>query len=156
MSSFTCSICTSSKKGAVCISLSCGHVFYRDWLNGLWNVYISDGDVERVGCPDPQCVKDGKEAAEEDIKKVVQSDIFNRWKDLYDNRTFSAGEGALFSTWKRCLHSIAGISPTYCPLLHCQALVPYVPHDDLDPVWKLFRECGNCGYSFCSYCLQPW
>jgi len=28
---------------------------------------IQEGDVARVGCPDPRCVKDNREAAEQEV-----------------------------------------------------------------------------------------
>lgn len=88
--SFTCEICMSSYKGAGCIRLTCTHVFCRVCLDDFWKVYISEGDITRVGCPDPQCVKERKEATEDEVKRVLAPEVFQRLKFLRDKRAFEA------------------------------------------------------------------
>jgi len=137
--SFTCEVCMSTHKGAHCILLSCGHVFCRACLHGFWNVYIAEGNIARVACPDPQCMKTPKEASEDEVERVLEPGVFERWKSLRTKREFEAS-----------------ISPVYCPMPNCQAPVPYVPDEDPNPVWQLFRACTNCGFAFCSYCNASW
>ena len=55
--SYECSVCFNSRKGSRCLLLSCGHIFCRECLEDGWKLYIAEGDVSRVGCLDPSCVK---------------------------------------------------------------------------------------------------
>ena len=52
---------------------------------------ISEGDVDRVGCPDPECVKKSHEAAEEEVARVVSGADISRWKWLREKRDFDRG-----------------------------------------------------------------
>ena len=52
---------------------------------------ISEGDVERVGCPDPECVKEGKKSSEEDISRVVSEQELERWKWLKTKKQLELG-----------------------------------------------------------------
>lgn len=88
---YACEVCLSSIKGAKCISLACGHVFCRACLVDFWGLCISEGDVDRVGCPDPGCIRQGTGASEEDIRRVVSSEEVKRWKWLKDKKEFEKG-----------------------------------------------------------------
>ena len=52
---------------------------------------IREGSVSRVGCPDPECVKNGDEASEEDVRRVVSEDEVRRWKWLLVKRVVEKG-----------------------------------------------------------------
>jgi len=52
---------------------------------------IEEGDVGRVGCPDPECVKKGNEASEEEVARVVTETELQRWKWLREKRTYDRG-----------------------------------------------------------------
>ena len=88
---YNCEICLSSIKGSKCILLSCSHVFCRPCLQDFWKLCISEGDVGRVGCPDPQCVKEGKEANEDEVRRVVTEEEVRRWKWLRQKRLIEKG-----------------------------------------------------------------
>ena len=88
---YACGVCLSSIKGAKCIPLSCGHVFCRACLVDFWGLCISEGDVDRVGCPDLGCVKQGMKASEEDVQRVVSSEEVRRWKWLKEKRELEKG-----------------------------------------------------------------
>lgn len=88
---YACEVCLSSIKGAKCISLACGHVFCRACLVDFWGLCISEGDVDRVGCPDPGCVKQGSKASEEDIRRVVSTEEVARWKWLKEKKELERG-----------------------------------------------------------------
>jgi E3 ubiquitin-protein ligase RNF14 len=90
--SFACSICLTSLKGANCIQLACLHVFCRPCLQDYWGLCIKEGDVSRVCCPDPECVKKGDEAKEEDVRRVVSEDEVRRWKWLLVKRSMEKGQ----------------------------------------------------------------
>lgn len=88
---YACQVCLSSIKGAKCTSLACGHVFCRACLVDFWGLCISEGDVDRVGCPDPGCVKQGTKASEEDVRRVVSTEEVRRWKWLKDKKELEKG-----------------------------------------------------------------
>jgi E3 ubiquitin-protein ligase RNF14 len=92
-----CEVCLSSIKGAKCISLACGHVFCRACLVDFWGLCISEGDVDRLGCPDPGCVKQGIKTSEEDVQRVVSSEEVARWKWLKEKKELE--NGTLLMYW---------------------------------------------------------
>lgn len=89
--SYSCEICLTSIKGARCVLLSCSHVFCRPCLEDFWKLCITEGDVGRVGCPDSACVKEGREASEEEVRRVVTEDEVRRWKWLRQKRLTDKG-----------------------------------------------------------------
>lgn len=93
--SYNCEICLTSIKGARCVPLSCSHVFCRPCLEEFWNLCIAEGDVGRVGCPDAICVKEGREATEEEVRRVVTDDGVRRWKWLRQKRLTDRGRFSL-------------------------------------------------------------
>lgn len=103
--SYSCSICLASLKGAKCIQLACSHVFCRPCLLDFWGLCIKEGDVGRVGCPDPECVKKGNEAKEEDVRRVVSDDEIKRWKWLLAKREVEKGAPIMLETLMRFLWS---------------------------------------------------
>jgi E3 ubiquitin-protein ligase RNF14 len=102
---YTCSVCFSSKKGARCLALNCGHIFCRECLQDGWQLYIAEGDVGHVGCLAPTCVKESREANEEEVRRVVTEEEVLRWKWLREKRMFE--RGALL--YQR--HSLASMEP---------------------------------------------
>ncbi|KAI0803062.1 RWD-domain-containing protein [Irpex lacteus] len=137
--SYSCEVCLTSIKGARCLRLSCSHVFCRSCLEDFWKLCIKEGDVTRVGCPDPACVKDAREATEEEVRRVVTEEEVKRWKWLRQKRLFEK-------------------DPTmvHCPVPFCQNPVPRPTNVDEDSPWERLRTCGECGYSFCAYCRRTW
>jgi len=64
---FTCAICFSGSK---CIHLSaCSHVFSRGYLTDSWSLRVREGDVDKVACADPECVK--KESKQQDTNEYT-------------------------------------------------------------------------------------
>ncbi|KAK7694417.1 hypothetical protein QCA50_001603 [Cerrena zonata] len=137
--SYNCEICMTSIKGARCILLSCSHVFCRSCLVDFWGLCISEGDVGRVGCPDPQCVKDGREANEEEVRRVVTEEEVRRWKWLRQKQAMEKDP-----------------SIVHCPVSFCQAPVGKSQDAEEGSGWERLRECQDCGFSFCAYCKRTW
>ncbi|KAF5355942.1 hypothetical protein D9756_004264 [Leucocoprinus leucothites] len=90
--SYPCSICLTSLKGSKCLRLSCDHIFCRSCLEDFWKLCIEEGDVGRVGCADPDCVKMGREAQEEEVARVVSEEDLQRWRWLREKRNLERGK----------------------------------------------------------------
>jgi hypothetical protein len=88
----SCPICLNRLPGTRCISLSpCSHVACRDCLGRFWGHCIKEGDVARVGCPDPNCVKENRQASTGDVKAVVSDEEVVRWQRLLRKREVEQG-----------------------------------------------------------------
>ncbi|KAJ3907848.1 RWD-domain-containing protein [Lentinula edodes] len=140
--SYSCSICITSLKGSKCLQLSCKHIFCRCCLQDFWGLCITEGDVLRVGCPDPQCVKEGRQANEEEVARAVSEEAVARWRWLKE---------------KSMIEKDPSIS--ICPMVLCQKPVPK-PHitdsEESESGWHRLRTCASCSYSFCSFCKRTW
>lgn len=47
--------------------------------------------MDRVGCPDLGCVKQGTKASEDDVQRVVSPEEVRRWKWLKEKRELEKG-----------------------------------------------------------------
>ncbi|OBZ78844.1 E3 ubiquitin-protein ligase itt1 [Grifola frondosa] len=137
--SYECEICLTSIKGGRCILLSCSHVFCRSCLEDFWKLCIKEGDVGRVGCPDPKCVKSGREANEEEVRRVITEEEVRRWKWLKEKRAIEKDPSII-----------------HCPVPLCQTPVPKPANTEEGSSWERLRTCPECGYSFCAYCRRTW
>ncbi|KZV77620.1 RWD-domain-containing protein [Peniophora sp. CONT] len=138
--SYECSVCFNSRKGSRCLLLSCGHIFCRECLEDGWKLYIAEGDISHVGCLDPTCVKEGREADEEEVRRVVTEEEVRRWLWLRQKRVFERDPQTV-----------------HCPMALCQTPIPK-PTDLVDDGsgWERLRTCPACNYSFCSFCKRTW
>lgn len=103
--SYSCQICLTSIKGARCFLLSCSHVFCRSCLEDFWKLCIAEGEISRVGCPDPKCVKEGREANEEEVRRVVTEEEVRRWKWLREKRMHERGASLCGHGTESCVHN---------------------------------------------------
>ncbi|KAJ9258298.1 hypothetical protein DTO207G8_1473 [Paecilomyces variotii] len=83
---FECGVCLEPKKGTVCYRLlQCSHVFCVPCLQDFYNTCITEGDVESVRCPAPDCGKGPEPRGEEPTDS-------SRTKRKKQNRTLSPSE----------------------------------------------------------------
>ncbi|KAL1739268.1 hypothetical protein HDZ31DRAFT_49654 [Schizophyllum fasciatum] len=138
--SYPCAVCLTSLKGAKCLRLACEHIFCRGCLEDFWKLCITEGDVGRVGCPDPECVKDNREASEEEVARVVNPEELARWRWLREKRDLERDPTII-----------------HCPIASCQRAIPR-PQDIADPSsgWARFRSCPSCSFCFCAFCKRTW
>ncbi|CCM02196.1 uncharacterized protein FIBRA_04276 [Fibroporia radiculosa] len=153
--SYICEVCLTSIKGARCILLSCSHVFCRACLEDFWKLCITEGDIGRVGCPDPQCIKSGREANEEEVRRVVTEEEVRRWKWLREKRELEKGKSA-GSEMTVALTITADPTIIHCPMSFCQRPVPKGNNVEEGTGWERLRTCPDCDYSFCAYCKRTW
>lgn len=158
-SSYPCSVCLTSSKGSKCLQLHCKHIFCRSCLEDFWKMCIQEGDIGRVSCPDPECIKKGSEASEEEVARVVTDAELQRWKWLREKRAYERGITTSFLSLP-CLISYFTLDPTiiHCPITVCQGPVPKPADIDEDSGsgWSKFRQCPKCSFSFCAYCKRTW
>ncbi|TFK71862.1 RWD-domain-containing protein [Pluteus cervinus] len=135
---YACSICMDLFKGRRCIRLSCSHIFCRPCLTEFWVLSITEGNIDKVACVDPECLKKkDNRALPEEVKELVTTVLYHRWKELRLKRT-------------------AEIDPTatFCP--RCEEPVWPGPEVQRPNGWKKYRCCTACSFSYCSTCLQTW
>ncbi|KAJ6574866.1 hypothetical protein B0H19DRAFT_1126090 [Mycena capillaripes] len=137
--SYGCAVCLTSVKGAKCLQLSCEHVFCRSCLYDYWSFSIAEGNVEKLGCPDPECVKIGRESGEAEIAQVVSEQEVRRWRWLKEKIMLERDP-----------------SIVHCPMVFCQALVPRPLESQTDSGGDRLRICTSCSFSFCGFCKRTW
>ncbi|KAK7025550.1 hypothetical protein VNI00_015903 [Paramarasmius palmivorus] len=141
--SYPCSICMDYFKGSKCLKLSCNHIFCRSCLQDFWGLCIKEGDISRVGCPDPECVKQGREATEEEVARVVSGgdDEIRRWRWLREKAAVERDPTIM-----------------HCPMSWCQkpVLKPRLAEGQEESGWDRLRTCPSCSYSFCAFCRRTW
>ncbi|KAF8168339.1 RWD domain-containing protein [Crassisporium funariophilum] len=137
--SHLCAVCLAWLKGSKCLELLCSHIFCYSCLEEFWGMCIEEGDIGRVGCPDPQCVKQGREAQEEEVERAVSKAEMQRWKWLREKRDLER-------------------DPTlcHCPIEMCQHPVKKPTDADPESGWDRFRQCSQCSFAFCSFCKFTW
>ena len=93
--SYLCSVCLQQLKGSKRLQLSCEHIFCRSCLEDFWKMCISEGDVDRVGCPHSECVKKNRKADEEEVARVVSDAEVCRWRWLREKRDVDRGSSSI-------------------------------------------------------------
>jgi E3 ubiquitin-protein ligase RNF14 len=136
---FYCSVCLGEQKGSRCLQLTCSHVFCRACLEDFWDLCITEGDVDRVGCPDPDCVKARTEAQEEEVRRVLPEEKITRLRWLREKRALERDPSIM-----------------YCPMAFCQTAVPKPSIPDEESGWARLRTCPRCNCSFCAFCKRTW
>lgn len=155
LTSHSCNVCLETVKGSRCLQFICDHIFCRACLRDGWSLYIAEGDIVRVGCLDPQCVKDRQEATEDEVRRVVTEEEVRRWKWLREKWAAERGEFISHIYLRRS--SLADPSIVLCPVVLCQTPVPKPSADAQDDGgWERLRTCPSCNYSFCSFCKRTW
>jgi E3 ubiquitin-protein ligase RNF14 len=61
-----------------------------------------EGEVGRVQCPDIGCVKAGREATEEEVRRIVTEEELVRWRWLREKRMLDKGQ-LLFLRLSDCI-----------------------------------------------------
>jgi E3 ubiquitin-protein ligase RNF14 len=90
-STYSCAICLTEHKGYQCVQLDCSHIFCRSCLGEYWGLLVSEGDADRVKCPDSACIKDGREAGEEEARKILTEPQVERLIWLREKRELEKG-----------------------------------------------------------------
>ena len=52
---------------------------------------VSEGEIMRVGCPDPSCVKLAQPSSEGEVARVLTTEEIQRWRWLKEKYTLEKG-----------------------------------------------------------------
>lgn len=52
---------------------------------------VSEGEIMRVGCPDPACIKLAQPASEEQVARVLTTEEIQRWRWLKEKYALEKG-----------------------------------------------------------------
>lgn len=133
LQTFKCQICQYSRKGSVCTQLTnCRHVFCAECLTTFLDTYITQGYVENVKCPDPNCSK--PEILRKDVIPLVGEEMAQRYEHLRRQRELEKDPNIIV-----------------CPRFTCQALLRPPPLSEGNLV-----VCSSCNYAFCCNCRKSW
>lgn len=58
---------------------------------------VAEGEISRVGCPDPACVKDARSASEDEVCLILSAEQIERWRWLKEKYTLEQGEFILIA-----------------------------------------------------------
>uniref|UniRef100_A0A8H7YC95 RBR-type E3 ubiquitin transferase n=1 Tax=Psilocybe cubensis TaxID=181762 RepID=A0A8H7YC95_PSICU len=137
---YLCDVCFEYKKGTQCIFLSCSHTFCKACLREFWTAAVQEGDIGKLVCINPKCMKTKTVASEEELRDVLSDNAFRRWKWLKEKREFEQD-----------------VNHAYCPICESPARpsTDHVP-EDKDGPWSRYRECPKCRFTFCRVCRCVW
>ncbi|KDR84872.1 hypothetical protein GALMADRAFT_297648 [Galerina marginata CBS 339.88] len=138
LGTYECAVCLTTQKGTQCIRLSCSHVFCKPCLEQFWTIAVREGELSKIKCADPECMKVKKVAVEEEMQGVLSASVFSRWRWLKEKREFEKD-----------------IDHSYCPICENPVKRPD-PDTGQEDAWARFRQCQNCNFSFCKACKCSW
>lgn len=137
-------------------------------MSACWGLAITEGTIENVSCPSPQCVKqrtsrDPQSGETQDelsadlVESVVGKEARERWQELKDKRMAEIGKTFVYLDSLRDAADLCAKDPafTLCPRPTCQAAVP-PPEKTGDERWDSYRICPKCQFSFCINCASTW
>lgn len=159
---FGCGICLESLKGRDCLQLErCKHVFCQSCLTDYFTVCITEGQVDSVHCPDPDCsqarakAEAEQAAAADDIAPMVSKKDDLPGSLSHQEVTGIVGEELSQRHANLCEMRRIERDPTIvssCPRSTCQAPV----RRDADDAYVKLGICSKCGYTFCVTCHGGW
>ncbi|KAL3957750.1 hypothetical protein ACCO45_008328 [Purpureocillium lilacinum] len=169
---FECGICLDPKKGSKCHKmLDCGHIFCLQCLQDFYNDAITEGNLSTVRCLTPNCAKERAAAAAGDVSRRKPKTFISPSELLQIGLSEDAVKRYVTLKYKTELESDK--DTIYCPR-QCD-------DDGEDPADEkaaeeqrdrkkkakakaaakfnaadLLSVCEDCGFAFCSRCLQTW
>ncbi|CAI5758613.1 unnamed protein product [Candida verbasci] len=166
---YACDICQSDFKGSKCIQFEkCLHVFCLNCLTEYFTSSITQGDIDKIHCPDFQCTKDYLKRKQEfmdidswkygnqKVKDIITTfltpvisiekmdkilndqSLIRRYQDLFKKQQYEAISKVLPNRLVRC------------PGLNCEEIIF---REDLND--RLVR-CPACKYAFCNDCKKSY
>ncbi|KAK0555947.1 hypothetical protein OC846_001499 [Tilletia horrida] len=158
-STFYCSICLEERKGRRCTRvLACSHIFCTQCLTDYVTIAMDDsgGGVE-IGCPDPECTKRSATANTRAADDEKRDDDSKACVITDSELLLLVGQERFRSFAARRAKTLAEADPTaaFCPVVGCGAVV-VGRKEDTGTTFEALRECEQCGFAFCRWCLKAW
>ncbi|KAK9904331.1 hypothetical protein WJX75_009375 [Coccomyxa subellipsoidea] len=125
--SHTCGICLEDTPGLRHVWASnCSHAFCQDCIRQLCSVHISEGSLDSLRCPIPDCKSP---FVRQNVRALLSEELAQRWEDL---------------ELKQALERMPDV--LYCP--RCSAACV----EDSDNC----AQCPTCFFAFCGLCCDAW
>eukprot|EP00026_Physarum_polycephalum_P006470 Phypoly_transcript_06513.p1 GENE.Phypoly_transcript_06513~~Phypoly_transcript_06513.p1 ORF type:complete len:557 (+),score=99.32 Phypoly_transcript_06513:24-1694(+) len=124
----TCGICYMDYPGIQFVhQTTCEHPFCKDCMRQMCQINIQEGSIAEIKCPDKQC---RKQVLPQVVRGLVNDETYTRYERLLLDRSLNSMEDVM-----------------WCP--HCSFAV--IIDDKIE-----LGACTNCGFSFCTNCMQSW
>jgi len=134
-----CGICFSDKPGSQFTHLGgCEHSFCKECVGEMAKIFVSEGTIVELRCPDPKC---RKEMAPSALQEVLGDEAYQRWERLKMQQILTS--------------ELKGV--VFCP--RCEEHNRETPVMAREPTAEgeaPLAECPHCGYVFCGSCLSVY
>ncbi|RDA89533.1 hypothetical protein CP533_2937 [Ophiocordyceps camponoti-saundersi (nom. inval.)] len=180
---WNCRVCLDPKRGLLCHQMmDCNHVFCLDCLKDFYRDAIEQGNLPSVRCLDPDCAKERASVAEVGRRKAKK--FISPSELLQIGLCEDLVKRYVMLRYKTELESDK--DTVYCPRQWCNGAARSKRHkkpeglefgetSDVEPDREdeeddaagdgepskfkpvdLLCVCEDCGFAFCSRCLQTW
>lgn len=183
---FECGVCLDPKKGSVCHRmLDCGHVFCVECLQAFYNNAIKEGDLATVRCLAPNCAKEREEKAgrgnkprgkkvrtfispSELLQIPLDQEVVKRYVTLKYKTELESDKNTIYCPRSWCngaARSKKHKKPEGLELAEAASDDESEADGESDATGPkhgaptsqdLVAICEDCGFAFCSRCLQSW
>jgi len=130
-----CNICFSEKPGMQFSRLGgCSHTFCKECVTNMAELYVREGTITELRCPDPSCRAEISHTA---LEEVLDDDAYDRWYQLKLQQVMAT--------------KLEGI--VFCP--RCEEMgneTPVMANKPDDPNEAPLAQCSRCDFAFCGKC----
>ncbi|KAI5952751.1 hypothetical protein KGF54_003618 [Candida jiufengensis] len=165
---YTCEICQTENKGLVCTKFEeCNHVFCNECLTGFFTSTIQEGDINKIHCPEYNCMKEYTKKRDELIKleswmlndknlKDVVINLFtpnvpiSQLKVLLSQQLIDKYLQLFKKSQFELLKKLLPNRLVECPRIGCEEIIF---REDLNEKLVI---CKKCKYAFCNDCKNSY
>eukprot|EP00929_Paragymnodinium_shiwhaense_P005184 TRINITY_DN10681_c0_g1_i2.p1 TRINITY_DN10681_c0_g1~~TRINITY_DN10681_c0_g1_i2.p1 ORF type:complete len:756 (-),score=187.56 TRINITY_DN10681_c0_g1_i2:23-2290(-) len=132
-----CGICFADKPGSQFCRLGhCRHTFCKECLGEMCRIFVVEGSITELRCPDPKC---RGEIGAPALAELLEEDLYERWERLKLQQILTS--------------EFKGV--VFCP--RCEEMgreTPVLPEQPSAEGEAPLAQCTACGYMFCGICQQ--
>mmetsp|Transcript_80244 Transcript_80244/g.227229 ORF Transcript_80244/g.227229 Transcript_80244/m.227229 type:complete len:680 (-) Transcript_80244:79-2118(-) len=137
--SHRCDVCFSEKPGTDFVQLGgCGHAFCKECIGEMARLFVGEGTIAELRCPDPKC---RAEMSPNALEEVLEGAAYERWERLKLQQILSS--------------ELKGV--VYCP--RCEEMgneTPVLCRPTTSEEEAPLAKCSRCEYVFCGKCLMVY